>query len=217
MHPRIGVDESGKGDYFGYLVVAGVFVDPTTEKLLKGMNVRDSKKISDNVAIELAKQIKKVCPHEIVKISPEKYNVLHKKFRNLNKLLAWAHSRVIENMLERTKPKYVIIDKFADEKFLDEALLEKGKKITVVQRTKAESDMAVAAASVIARAEFLQTLRKLSLELGYKLPKGATHVNEAIKHIMKNYENGVLNQVAKTHFKNSKRVIKEINNDETKL
>lgn len=213
MQPRIGVDESGKGDYFGYLVIAGVYVDKDMETKLKALNVRDSKKISDNVIHEMAKQIKLICPHDIVKISPEKYNILEKKFGNLNKMLAWGHARVIENLTETTRPKYAIIDQFADEKFVKNALMKKGRKIGLVQRPKAESDMAVAAASILARDEFLRSLRALSLEIGYKLPKGATHVNSAIEHVMKNYEEGVLNHIAKTHFKNSKKVRKKIENE----
>jgi len=192
MTARIGVDESGKGDYFGYLVVAAVFVDEKTEEKLKKLKIRDSKMITDSSVKKLATEIKKICKHEIVKISPEKYNILYKKFKSLNTLLAWAHSRAIENLLRNTEPEHVIADKFADAKVLKKALFKKGKGVKLVQKIRAESDVAVAAASILARAEFLITLRKLSLEIGYKLPKGATHVKDATKDIIKMHGEGIL-------------------------
>ncbi|HLD49125.1 MAG TPA: ribonuclease HIII [archaeon] len=208
---RIGTDESGKGDYFGYLVVAAVFVDDKTEEKLKEMKVKDSKMMLDSVILKIATEIKKICKYEIVKISPEKYNSLQKKFKNLNKILAWAHSRAIENLLEKIKetPEEIIIDKFGDEKYMKNAMMENGKKIKLVQKIRAESDMAVAAASILARAEFLKTLRQLSLMVGYKLPKGATHTEEAAKELVKKYGPEVLEGIAKLHFKTTKKVLKK--------
>jgi len=136
---------------------------------------------------------------------------LYKKFgpKGLNKLLAWCHARVIENILEKNECDYVITDKFGDERFLKDALMEKGKKIKVVQMVRAESDIAVAAASVLARAEFLKTLKKLSLEVGYKLPKGSTDVETAAKIMVERYGEKILPMIAKTHFKITKRVLKK--------
>ncbi len=165
MSSRIGVDESGKGDYFGYLVVAGVMIDDTAEKKLAALKVKDSKKLLDFTVTKLARDIKKICKYDIVKISPEKYNQLYKKFgpKGLNKLLAWGHARVIENLVKKNSCDYVISDKFGDERYLKSALMENGKKIKLIQQVRAESDMAVAAASILARAEFLKTLKRLSL------------------------------------------------------
>ena len=202
---HIGVDESGKGDYFGYLVVAAVYVDDN-ENLLKDMGVRDSKMITDMKIIELDKQIRKTCKYDVVKISPERYNMIYKKFKSLNKLLAWGHARAIENLLGKVDCDLVITDKFGDEKFLREALFEKSKKIKIIQRTKAESDTAVAAASIIARAEFLRTLRQLGRMVGFVLPKGATHVEDAAREISKKYGKDMLSNVAKMHFKITKRL-----------
>ena len=203
----IGVDEAGKGDYFGYLVVAGVVVDDAAAEKLRELRVRDSKSVSDLSVMKLSVQIKKICKHDILRISPEKYNQLYKKFKSLNKLLAWGHARVIENLLAKNKVDFVITDKFGEEKLLESALFEKGRKAVIHQRIRAESDMAVAAASILARAEFLRTLKHLSLEVGYKLPKGATHVEPAAKELVKKYDESVLDFTAKKHFKTTKRVL----------
>lgn len=204
---RIGVDESGKGDYFGYLVIAGVVAGDYEEKILAEIGVKDSKNLSDIKAHQLAAQIRKLCKFNVVKISPEKYNQLYPKFKSLNKLLAWGHARVIENLLEKESVDQVIVDKFGDEKYVKDALLDKGRKVKLVQRVRAEEDMAVAAASIIARDEFLKTLRALSIQIGYKLPKGATHVEEAAKAILEKYDENVLDVIAKRHFKTTKKLL----------
>jgi len=206
---KIGVDEAGKGDYFGYLVVAAVAADNVTEKKLYDMKIRDSKLVSDNEVKRLAMLIKKVCKHEVIKISPEKYNQLHAKFKNMNRILSWAHARAIENLLEKSNADVIVVDKFADESVLKKQLFEKSKKVKLIQSVRAERDVVVAAASILARAEFLRTLRQLSLQVGYKLPKGAAHVDEAVKFILDKYGADVLNGVAKVHFKTTKRMMKK--------
>ncbi len=204
---RIGVDETGKGDYFGYLVVAAVFVGGE-EKELKELGVKDSKMLSDYAVGRIAPKIKKLCKYDIVKISPEKYNAIYGKFDSLNKLLAWGHAQAIENIIEKTGAKTAIIDKFGDEAFVENEIRRRGIRIELIQRVNGESDIAVAAASVIARDEFLRTLRALGREVGYVLPKGATHVEEAAKELIKKHGEDILNYVAKMHFKTTKRVLK---------
>ncbi len=206
---RIGVDEAGKGDYFGYLVVGAVYVDEKTEPLLHKLGVKDSKMLSDSAVKEMAAKIKKTCLYEIVKISPERYNVIYKKFKSLNKLLAWGHARAIENLLGKAHCDTVITDKFADEKFLRESLFEKGRKAKVIQKISGESDIAVAAASILARNEFLASLRMLGREVGFVLPKGATHVEETAKQAVEKYGVDILDKIAKMHFKTTKRVLKK--------
>ena len=206
---RVGVDESGKGDYFGYLVVACVYVDEETEAELKKLRVKDSKLLSDYAIKEYAKRVKKLCPYEIVKISPDKYNVLQKKFRNLNKLLAWSHARAIENMLEKQSCDVIISDRFSKQGIKD-FLLKKGRKAKLVQKINAEKDVAVAAASVIARDEFLRTLRRLSYDIGYKLPKGASDVEDAARRLVEKYGPEILPRIAKMHFKITKRILKDV-------
>ena len=207
--PHIGVDEAGKGDYFGYLVVAAVLVNEETEHALREMNVRDSKAISDRVIHVLAQKIKKICRYDIVKVSPETYNELYKKFKSLNKLLAWGHARAIENLLQKNEVDYVLTDKFADERFLNKALMERGKKMEIRQEIRAEVDMAVAAASILARDEFVRTLRALGRDIGHVLPKGAAHVEEAARELVKKYGEEILSKVAKVHFKTTKSVLKK--------
>jgi|SRR3989344_502823 len=204
-----GLDESGKGDYFGYLVVAGVVVDEASAARLRSVGVRDSKKMSDRAVQSAAREIRKICKYDIVKISPEKYNQLYKKFRNLNKMLAWAHARVMENIVEKYEVDHIVVDKFADEDVLKSMLFEKSKGKKIVQEVRGERDTAVAAASVLARAEFLRTLGSLSKEVGIILPKGATHVEATAKKILEKYDENTLSLVAKTHFKTTRKVIKK--------
>ncbi|TES52134.1 ribonuclease HIII [Halalkalibacterium halodurans] len=163
----IGTDESGKGDYFGPLVVAGVFVNSETYRKLKNMGVMDSKKLGDDQIKFLAGEIKKICPYSLVVIGNEKYNELYERIENLNKLLAWGHARTIENILQTVSCNFALSDKFGDEKFIKKALLEKGKEITLFQRTKAESNIAVAAASILARDEFVNRLHRLSIKYNH--------------------------------------------------
>jgi ribonuclease HIII len=205
---RIGIDESGKGDYFGPLVIAAVFVTRETERELVLMDARDSKRISDGRILEMAPDIRQLYPHAIVAIGPQRYNELYEKIRNLNRLLAWGHARALENLLEQVSCEVAISDQFGDERFVLNALMQKGKQIRLVQRTKAESDRAVAAASILARAEFLLRLKRLSEEVGTTLPKGASPtVQLAARMVIKKHGVDRLKTVAKMHFKTTAAVL----------
>jgi ribonuclease HIII len=205
---RIGIDESGKGDYFGPLVIAAVFVDATTQGELKLMEVRDSKKISDGRILEMAPDIKTICPHSVIAIGPQKYNELYAKIKNLNRLLAWGHAKALENLLERVPCEHAISDQFGNERLILNALQDKGRTIVLEQRTKAESDLAVAAASILARAEFLLRLTRLSNEMGTTLPKGASPAVElAARMVIKKHGQNRLGDVAKLHFKTTQAVL----------
>lgn len=206
--PRIGIDESGKGDYFGPLVIAAVFVTPASEQDLVLMQVRDSKTIADGRIVQMAPDIRLVCPHSIVVIGPQRYNELYAKINNLNRLLAWGHARALENLLQQVDCDLAIADQFGDERLILNALQEKGKHIRLVQRTQAEADVAVAAASILARAEFLLRLQRLSKELHTPLPKGASPAVElAGRMVVKKYGQDRLGTVAKLHFKTTKQVL----------
>jgi ribonuclease HIII len=208
---RIGIDESGKGDYFGPLVIAAVFVDATTQSELTLMQVRDSKKISDGRILDMAPAIRTICPHSIITIGPQRYNELYAKIRNLNRLLAWGHAKALETLLEKVSCGRAIADQFGDEQLILNALQEKGRTITLEQRHKAESDLAVAAASIVARAEFLLRLQRLSDEIGTTLPKGASPAVElAGRMIVKKHGEERLESVAKLHFKTTQAVLRKI-------
>jgi len=206
----IGSDEAGKGDYFGPLVTAGVLVDSATAGLLQEYGVKDSKKLSDNSVKELAARIKETCPCAVVAIGPAKYNELYGKIGNLNRLLAWGHSRAIENILDKEECDYALADQFGDERFIINALMEKGKGIEVKQEIRAESDIGVAAASILARAEFVRRLAMLSRKYGMEFPKGASPaVIGAGRAFVRKYGENRLSEVAKIHFKTTKSVLAE--------
>ncbi len=205
---RIGTDESGKGDYFGPLVVAGVFIPEDQQDVIKELGIRDSKKISDNRVRELADLLKKGYKHSLVAIGPEKYNELYAKLRNLNRILAWAHSRAIENILEEVNCSVAVTDQFGDKSFVLNALMKKGREIELIQKPKAEEDLAVAAASIMARAEFLKRLYFISQDLGLELPKGSSSlVEEAGLKLIKLHKAEILDKVAKKHFKITRRIL----------
>ena len=203
---HIGVDESGKGDFFGPLVVAACYVGP--EHLAELEGVKDSKKLTDKQALALSGKIKAVCPHSVIAIGPAKYNELYAKFKNLNTLLAWGHARAIENVLELQPANLVISDQFAaGGHAVKRALYEKGKAVEFRSMVRAEADIAVAAASILARAEFLRRLERLGGEFGVTLPKGATNVIGPGKQFVAKHGAAALSQVAKMHFKTSGQVL----------
>jgi ribonuclease HIII len=204
----IGTDESGKGDFFGPLVIAGVLVTPQSLLRLEKIGVRDSKRITDNRVTELGTIIRKQFPNSIVVIGPERYNELYEKIRNLNRLLAWGHARAIENILEAYECHCALTDQFGDERFVKNALLEKGKKIELVQRPKAEEDFAVAAASILARGEFVRRLKNLSKTCGVDLPKGCSSEIVGVgKELTEKFGAEILRKTAKYHFKTTKQIL----------
>jgi ribonuclease HIII len=212
--PIIGTDESGKGDYFGPLVTAGVYINLMTKPLLEKLGTRDSKKLSDNQIFHIAQGIRKICANQyaIIEISPETYNDLYNKFKtegkNLNVLLAWAHAKAIEEVLTKVDCENALSDKFADERFIINKLQEKGKKIILRQEHKAENNIAVAAASILARERFLKKLDKLSNYLDIELPKGASlQVIEQAKKVVDKYGKESLRRIAKLHFKTTKSIL----------
>lgn len=209
--PHFGIDESGKGDLLGPLVIAGVYVDGGLARHLRDAGIRDSKGIGTDKKIrELAEVIRKSgAPFERVVIAPEKYNQLYAKIGNLNRLLAWGHARIIENLCARVPscPR-ALSDKFADARVLQKALMEDGRKIQLDQRTKAESDYAVAAASIMAREGFLDWLDAHAKELEIPLPKGVSaKVKESAARIVSTYGAAMLPKVAKMHFKTASEVL----------
>ncbi len=205
--PHIGIDESGKGDYFGPLVVAAVYVDAKAEMQMADLGVRDSKAISDSRVAKLAKHITSGLPHSVITINPLRYNQLHTKLGNLNRLLAWGHARALENVLERVKCDRAISDQFGDASLVEKALLSRGRRIQLEQHPHAEEDIAVAAASILARAEFVRRLALLSRDAGMELPKGASPEVERVgRKLVAERGPEALERFAKIHFVTTKRI-----------
>jgi len=213
--PRFGVDESGKGDFFGPLCIAGVYVNAAVIESWKDAGIRDSKNISSDKKIaDLAELIRGTpgCVTSVVPVGNEAYNRLYAKMRSVNTLLAWGHARIIENlMLQRHRmnplPVRAISDQFASKKeTVAKALMSMGREIELVQRHKAEEDVAVAAASILARHEFVTRLGALEKQFDLKLPKGASAaVDASAKEFIAKHGVENLPKVAKMHFRTALR------------
>ena len=213
--PRIGVDESGKGDFFGPLCIAGVYVNEHVIKAWAEAGIRDSKNISSDKKIaELAEKIRTTpgCVSDAVVVGNEAYNRLYAKMKSVNTLLAWGHARVIENLMGKRyqmnpPPVKAISDQFAASKsVVEKALMAQGKELQLVQRHKAEEDIAVAAASILARDGFVKGLAKLEKDYAMKLPKGASAaVDAAAKQFVAERGAENLVKIAKTHFRTALR------------
>ena len=163
----VGSDESGKGDYFGPLVIAAVALTQENWRVLVELGVQDSKNLTDARATSIADQVRDAFPNEVLTIMPPRYNELWAKFGNLNRLLAWAHARAIENVIEKApQATAAVADQFGDESLIRNALFERGREVRLVQMPRAERDPAVAAASILARAEFLRRLDQLGRVAG---------------------------------------------------
>ncbi|HCN28575.1 MAG TPA: ribonuclease HIII [Verrucomicrobiales bacterium] len=210
--PHLGVDESGKGDFFGPLVIAGVYADAGVARMLRECGAVDSKQISSDQKIEkLAEAVRDIpgLRWEVVQINPERYNALYEKFGNLNRLLAWGHAKVIELLLEKVPdcPR-AVSDQFANPVVLQRALQAKGRGIELVQRTKAESDPAVAAASILARERFVRWLRETGESIGIALPKGVSPaVKESARRIVASRGADALPHFTKTHFRTTAELL----------
>ncbi|HEY1662885.1 MAG TPA: ribonuclease HIII [Verrucomicrobiae bacterium] len=215
LKPRLGVDESGKGDFFGPLCIAGVYINEKVIASWKDLGIRDSKNISSDKKIgTLAEAIRTTpgCVVNAVAIGNEAYNRLYAKMKSVNAMLAWGHARVIENLLGQRgrmdpPPVRAISDQFAASKtVIEKALMAAGREIEFVQRHRAEEDLAVAAASIIARDEFVKGMARLENQFQMKLPKGASAaVDAAAKAFVEKFGAGELNKVSKVHFRTALR------------
>jgi len=211
FEPHFGIDESGKGDFFGPLVIAGVYVDKNIARSLIDAGIMDSKRITSAKRIRTLAGIIRDTPGlkwEMVSLGPERYNEMHAKFRNLNSMLAWGHARVIEK-LHQAAPSCprALSDQFARPELLQNALKKQGITIQLDQRTKGESDIAVAAASILARERFVDWMDKTSAAAGIELPLGASEaVIEAGRKLIRTHGEEALSRVAKMHFRTAKLV-----------
>jgi len=215
---HIGTDEAGKGDYFGPMVCAACYLDVEVADVLRALGVMDSKKLSDKKIRYLAGEIRRALPgrFSVVVIQPTRYNSLYEELRaegkNLNSMVAWGHARGIKNLVvdHKIDSEYVVIDKFADERYMRDLLTRhsRTRDLPLDQRTKAESDIAVAAASILARDAFVNWLDEQSAKLGLPLPKGASDtVIAAAQKLVAEHGPDRLRQYAKLSFKTTQRVL----------
>jgi ribonuclease HIII len=216
--PHIGTDEAGKGDFFGPLVTAGVYVDERTAKLLRTLGVRDSKLVGDRELRGLATSIRQVVEDEkraVIIVAPKRYNELYKQMRsegkNLNTLLAWAHTRAIEDLIGHgLRPKFILSDQFGDKRYIETRLMVDTRLsgVPVLQMHRAEADVAVAAASILARDAFLRWLEQAGKTLGLTVPKGASpKVIETGRLLVSQMGAEGLKDYAKVSFKTMEKVL----------
>ncbi len=215
LDARIGVDESGKGDFFGPLCIAAVYLNASIVPIWKKAGVRDSKKIGgDRRIAELAQMIRETpgCVYSVVPIGNAAYNRLYSTMKSVNRVLAWGHARAIENLMGvkyqmSPPPVRAISDQFAHEKeTVAKALMPLGRSIELVQRHRAEEDLVVAAASILARNEFVSRLAKLGREYEMEFPKGAgVNVDAVAKEFVAKRGAAALAAVGKIHFRTALR------------
>ena len=212
VSPHMGIDESGKGDFFGSLVASAVYVDPDLAHAMQDMGVKDCKQLTDKAVFFLGNKTRQLLGPKrfaLVAIGPEAYNRLYAKMRNVNTLLAWAHARCIENLMETVPdcPR-AVADQFGAKQVIERALMKKGRSIKLEQRHKAESDIAVAAASVLAREAFLRGLGRLGETYGIQAHKGASEqVKASAIELVKKSGPEILLKTCKCHFRTADQVL----------
>lgn len=208
--PHFGVDESGKGDYFGPLCTCAVYADEELAPQLIDAGAKDCKLISDKQVLSVGERLRAILGERfsVVMINPERYNQLREQQTNLNNLLAWCHAKCIVKALEKVPTcSRALSDQFAAPHLVKSALKRLQCSIHLDQCHRAESDVAVAAASVIARECFLRQLMRLSERAGLTLPKGATHVIDTAVQLVRNQGVDALRLYCKLHFKTTAEVI----------
>ncbi|PID61810.1 MAG: ribonuclease HIII [Ignavibacteriae bacterium] len=204
----IGTDETGKGDFFGPLVIAGFYLKKTNQKRLKELGVKDSKELNDEKINKIASIIKKEFSDNyfILKLEPKEYNKLYEKYQNLNELLNRAHSMVIKKLLGNNQATVVITDKFSNKKLKIETE-KKFDNTKFIQITKAEKYIGVAAASILARNEMNIWFEEKNKE-GIDVIKGASDkVIDIAKRIYSDYGQENLSDFIKLHFKTTKKIL----------
>ncbi|MBZ0136722.1 MAG: ribonuclease HIII [Planctomycetes bacterium] len=201
--PRVGGDESGKGDFFGPLVVAAFYLDEETEKKLQNSGITDSKKLSPAQIQKMAGVLDGLKRGAFARLMPREYNPQYAKVGNLNVLLAKMHGKCIKALCKVTgQPKSVLVDQFARDNSVLVKAIAAPEGVQVITKTKGEADLAVAAASIIARAEFVRGLKELETEFGQPFPPGAGPPTiKAAQDFVKTFGRAQLPNVAKMHFK----------------
>ncbi|MBD3333222.1 ribonuclease HIII [candidate division GN15 bacterium] len=203
----IGVDEAGKGDFFGSLVIAAFLASDDDLNALDDIGVRDSKKIAPKRLLTIDERLRALYPHVLVIIPPPEYNRRWKESRNLNKLLAEGHAEAIDRLRQQHPADIAVCDKFGKPELIEDELVSLGCSLDVDQIERGESVAQVGAASILARAGFVREMERLSESIGFELPKGAAPiVDQAGRKLVQQQGEEVLERVAKVHFKNYQRV-----------
>lgn len=205
--PVIGVDESGKGDFFGPLVVGALAAPDSDQEILKEIGVRDGKTISNKRLLLIDELLRERYPFAVLVIDPIEYNRRYREIKNLNKLLAWGHAKAIQDVLAKCGATRAVSDKFGKSELIERELKAKGIKINLLQLERGEAVIQVAAGSILARAAFLRRMDDLSEQCGIRLPRGAApQVDQAGRKLVGMHGVESLQKVAKLHFKNFQRV-----------
>tara|TARA_B100000900_G_C20560434_1_gene708646 strand:- start:218 stop:1141 length:924 start_codon:yes stop_codon:yes gene_type:complete len=211
FQPHFGIDESGKGDYFGPLVIAGAYTDLESTRALMEAGVMDSKRVSSRDRIvNLSGIIRRTqgVKVSVILVGPKRYNELYERFANLNELLAWGHAKVIKELSELVPgcPR-ALSDQFANPRVLERALARQEVNVKLQQRTKGESDVAVAAASILAREAFVRWIENASETWGLALPLGAgAPVLASGREFIALHGRERLAEIAKFHFKTTNQL-----------
>ena len=208
---RVGMDEVGKGDYFGPLVVCAALITEPQATALLGIGVRDSKTLGDTTISNLGVEIRRILSPEqirIVRLPPVRYNLLFERLRNVNRVLGWAHATALEDVLAFREPcDLAIADQFGDKSYIEDSLKKRGKKVRLIQTPKAEREVAVATASVLARDNLLRARLAMRGDYGEDFPLGASNVEDCARRLVRRLGTGVLVATAKIHFKTTERVL----------
>ena len=207
--PRIGTDEAGKGEYLGPLVVAGARVLGAEKDLkLRGIGVRDSKTLGLRQVREMAAGVGWILGPEnvrVISLMPREYEARRMAAGgNVNRLLGELNAEIIHEL--KAEVELIVVDAFGEKaRSYLESRVPEGVRLEV--RPRAEDDAAVAAASILARARYLEEMEKLSERVGFELPRGSTHVLEAARRVVEELGEEALAEVAKKHFAITRRVL----------
>ncbi|MFH1687214.1 MAG: ribonuclease HIII [bacterium] len=203
----LGVDESGKGDFFGPLVVAACACPESSQQAMIEAGVRDGKLLTEKRVLALDTWLRSEFPYAVVVVSPSEYNQRYHKIKNLNLLLAECHAQAINELAAQSDIDLAVSDKFGKAELVESALRKVGCITPLKQIVRGERVTQVAAASILARAEFITQMRSMESEYGVAIPRGASaQVDAAGREIVRQLGADILPQLAKMHFKNLGRV-----------
>ncbi|RDV27165.1 ribonuclease HIII [Lysinibacillus capsici] len=211
----LGSDETGTGDYFGPITVAAVYVPPSKIELMNELGVKDSKMLTDDYMRKIAPDLRAACVHSVLVLRNEKYNNLQAKGYSQGKMKAMMHNKALQNTLSKMapeKPEFILIDQFAERGVYYNYLKNERELVqeNVYFSTKAEQlHVAVATASILARAAFLKEMDRLSDITGLTLMKGASNkVDVQAARIWRNQGEEFLRSITKWHFANTDKARK---------